>query len=646
MELKNYFPQDELGNVLPGALCYLYHRGTENLVEGLQSVTGAPLSNPFTTDAVGLIQVAAPNGHYDLSVTIGSRSSRLHLQFSDVTEDLTAANLAASRAELARDQAFLETNIYASVAEGLSKTVDKQPFQVLSDNSSEYLVLYLNQAGEAVEQRRYPTSNAIESIHTLIQATEPKQGDTEYFRISDEESARIAYLNDKRLGTPAFDIVSDDSSTQIADSEGAVLLYGDDQRILLGSLEMHQTHLPGIFVVDEFGAVLQELSKAEPFEQNKPDPSPFEDGLLFAPTIVTCDTFDTAIYPQSILPRRELAADVVATIASTTTAAVASGDRLPISASKYGTAAVLNLRRKDDAAERRFMNLTLKHVPVQAPVKTTKVLFIGDSIGNRQGGYLLKQYLAALGINATFIGTLMGTADAFGGSGANGELGECREGWETGDYTYAVTDRAQIVAAGDEAAYLAMAWDTKRERNPFVRLATAADPAAVVRNGYVFDCAFYQSRFGLQTPDIVINALGTNDIRDRTAASVYGHVYANDQIIHGQIRKAWPSAKIIRTLPGTAVSTARNAVWTQFYAPVLRAIQKAAADMVDAKTTLAPVWAMTNNEGAYTLPNGTAGADGFLVGDWSDPIHPYGAARLSLYQALAPFVAAAAINLI
>ncbi|MCP3789464.1 hypothetical protein [Pseudomonas sp. N2-11] len=646
MELKNFFAQDDQGNITPGATCYLYEVGTENLVQQLYRANGTVLTNPFTAANDGLVQLAAANGRYDLRVDKGARSYRIQLQFSDVTEDLTAANLAASRAELARDQAFLEANIYASVAEGLNKTVDKQPFQVLSDNSSEYLVLYLNQAGEAVEQRRYPTSNAIESIHTLIQATEAKQGDTEYFRISDEESARIAYLNDKRLGTPAFDIVSDDSSTQIADSEGGVLLYGDDQRILLGSLEMHQTHLPGIFVVDEFGAVLQELSKADPFEQAKSSLSPFEDGLLFTPVIATCDMFDTAIYPQSILPRRELAADVVATIASTTTAAAASGDRLSVSASKYGAAAVLNLRRKDNAAERRFMNLVLKHVPVQAPAKTTKVLFIGDSIGNRQGGYLLKQYLAAIGINATFIGTLMGTADTYGGSGANGEPGECREGWETGDYTYAVTDRAQVVAAGDEAAYLAMAWDAKRERNPFIRLATASDPAAVVRNGYVFDCAFYQSRFGLQTPDIVIHALGTNDIRDRTAASVYGHIYANDQIIHGQIRKAWPSAKIIRTLPGTAVNAVRNTVWTQFYAPVLRAIQKAAADMADAKTTIAPVWAMTNNEGAYTLPTGTVGADGFLVGDWSDPIHPYGAARLSLYQALAPFVAAAAINLI
>lgn len=646
MELKNYFAQDEFGNLMPGATCYMYHRGVENLADGLQSSTAQPLLNPFFADAAGLIQVAAPNGLYDLRVISENRDSRIPVQFNDVNDDLASARLAASIAETARDQALLEANLFSTIEAGLLATVDGESFQVLGSDSTEYLILYRNSAGEAVEQRRYPTSTAIESMRSLIQATESSPGDMEYFRISDDESARIAYLNDKRLGTPGFDIVSDDSSTQIADSEGGVLLYGDDQRILLGSLEMHQTQMPGIFVVDEFGAVLQELSKAEPFEQNTTGPSPFEDGLLFTPTIVTCDTYETAIYPQSILPRRELAADVIATVASTTTAASASGERLAISASKYGTTAVLNLRRKDDAAVRRFMNLNLKHVPIQAPVKTTKVLFIGDSIGNRQGGYLLKQYLAALGINATFIGTLMGTADAFGGSGANGELGECREGWETGDYTYAVTDRAQIVAAGDEAAYVAMAWDTKRERNPFARLATAADPAAVVRNGYVFDCAFYQSRFGLQTPDIVIHALGTNDIRDRTAASVYDHVYANDKIIHGQIRKAWPSAKIIRTLPGTAVSTARNAVWTQFYAPVLRAIQKAATDLADAKTTLAPVWAMTNNEGAYTLPAGTAGADGFLVGDWSDPIHPYGAARLSLYQALAPFVAAAAINLI
>lgn len=95
MELKNFFVLDDQGNSLPEAVCYLYKRGTESLVEVLQGVNGLALDNPFQSDQQGLVQFAAANGLYDLRVVKGKRDNRIRLQFNDVTETAEAAEAAA-----------------------------------------------------------------------------------------------------------------------------------------------------------------------------------------------------------------------------------------------------------------------------------------------------------------------------------------------------------------------------------------------------------------------------------------------------------------------------------------------------------------------------------------------------------------------
>lgn len=164
MELKNFFAQDDAGNILSAATCYLYMRGTENLAAGLVKANGTNLSNPFVTGADGLAQLAAPNGLYDLRVVKGARDYRLQLQFNDVNETVALAQAAAGRAELARDVAQLSSGIYLNTALGLAATASGRYFSVPSDSSSEYLILYLNSSGVAVEKKRYPSAESVASI--------------------------------------------------------------------------------------------------------------------------------------------------------------------------------------------------------------------------------------------------------------------------------------------------------------------------------------------------------------------------------------------------------------------------------------------------------------------------------------------------
>jgi lysophospholipase L1-like esterase len=202
-----------------------------------------------------------------------------------------------------------------------------------------------------------------------------------------------------------------------------------------------------------------------------------------------------------------------------------------------------------------------------------------------------------------------------------------------------------MIAVGDEASYLTMEKSDQFAFNPFVRIANGSDSPAVVRNGRVFDPAFYQSRFGFDTPDLVINTVGTNDVRDLASSAIYDAIYSNDTLMHSQILAAWPSAKVIRSVPGTSYNSTRNALWASHYAPMIRAL-KAAAVTVGSKVIVPPLWAMTNPEVGYAIGLAVpTGNDGFKVSDWSDNTHPSGASRQALFKALAPFVAAAKINL-
>ena len=99
MELKTFFAQDDAGNILGEATCYLYERGTESLVNGLWNSHGLVLGNPFISGKDGLIQFATANGIYDLRVVKNARDYRISVQCNDVTETAAAAEGAARALE-------------------------------------------------------------------------------------------------------------------------------------------------------------------------------------------------------------------------------------------------------------------------------------------------------------------------------------------------------------------------------------------------------------------------------------------------------------------------------------------------------------------------------------------------------------------
>lgn len=86
------------------------------------------------------------------------------------------ANYAKSEAETARDAAQLSAGVYPDVAAGLAATTAGKYFSVPSLDSSEYLILYKNVTGVAVEAARYPSSAAVSGVSLRVSSLEPLVG--------------------------------------------------------------------------------------------------------------------------------------------------------------------------------------------------------------------------------------------------------------------------------------------------------------------------------------------------------------------------------------------------------------------------------------------------------------------------------------
>lgn len=78
-------------------------------------------------------------------------------------------------ADLARDAAQLSAGIYVDIATGLAATSAGEYFSVETSNTSEYLALYLNNAGTAELAGSYPSLAALEAAHQTIAAAQSAQ---------------------------------------------------------------------------------------------------------------------------------------------------------------------------------------------------------------------------------------------------------------------------------------------------------------------------------------------------------------------------------------------------------------------------------------------------------------------------------------
>lgn len=80
------------------------------------------------------------------------------------------AEESAKKAEAAATAAQIGTGLFPSVEAGLSKTKDGDLFNVVAQDGSDFVILYQNKSGAAVELKKYPSSEFIIAINKNIRS--------------------------------------------------------------------------------------------------------------------------------------------------------------------------------------------------------------------------------------------------------------------------------------------------------------------------------------------------------------------------------------------------------------------------------------------------------------------------------------------
>lgn len=295
-----------------------------------------------------------------------------------------------------------------------------------------------------------------------------------------------------------------------------------------------------------------------------------------------------------------------------------SQSTLAIEADRCGPSSTLVSRRFGASRLDSRYKLTLaSYVAPATATGAVKTLTIGDSLTNRFTALYLQQLLTTMGLTPTSIGTMNN----------NGAQAEGRESREYADYIYEHTDAVSPVAVGGEAAYLANEGG-KLTSNPFLKIPTAADNTdkpTLIKNGYIFDMAFYLSRFSFDNPDFVIINLGTNDILQQTSAVASAQIAEGMRVMYLQTREALPNAHIGFVTNPRPRGINGDAAWvTQVNAAIIPHLgfvktKRAAGDL---KVWLLPMHAHLSQEAHWTITvSSTDPNTNVAFGTLSDSVH-------------------------
>lgn len=189
---------------------------------------------PTATDRLGATKQTMKGILDDLNATAAITATGMNR---------AAAEAAAALATTARDAAIASADIYATTAAGIAATTTGKYFSVPSVDSNEYLILYLNSAGTAVEKKRYPSAAAIAAIMGKI--------------FSSLAPGYAAAFVDGR-GKIAAGIL-DDGSFKIAELQALAAIGGDysPETLTIGGVKFSLQEIPGyiLALVDPDGRI-------------------------------------------------------------------------------------------------------------------------------------------------------------------------------------------------------------------------------------------------------------------------------------------------------------------------------------------------------------------------------------------------------
>jgi len=136
MEIKTYFAQDPVGEIIPNPTVTVYLADTLTLAT-IFTKAGSALANPFTGTATGLIEFGAADGEYDMKVDSPSRTFTIRVQCNDTTilsADVEHIDLASNPTTVSAELLDLEDRV--NVAEPKITTLQSQVVRYAVTNSA------------------------------------------------------------------------------------------------------------------------------------------------------------------------------------------------------------------------------------------------------------------------------------------------------------------------------------------------------------------------------------------------------------------------------------------------------------------------------------------------------------------------------
>ncbi|MFB0874587.1 MULTISPECIES: hypothetical protein [unclassified Sphingobium] len=564
---------------------------------------------------------------------------------STVAEQAEAkASAAATQAGLllAATQA-LALGLFTSTAAGLAAVQDGAPFFVQGSGTT-LATLYRRQGTVAVAQGlSIPSTALLDTITTMVNTDDRFDG---HRLVTESGSVLAEFGTDGVFKIAAGRLIRTEAGQEWRSAKGSVIIGHQDasEAIDLGGLSILPTNRYLFALTTEHGGVAfgirPDLSIVGNFsvdvEQPEPDP-PIDAGLLHGGFLFQHAGYPAALYPRQIAAKRTDAAALLVSVSAD------RGDGLPpvlaigreqIDLPTLPASATLMARPADAPGVRTSIGLTV--VGPRASARGAVRLYMeGDSISNRQLIPFVGQAMTAMGWTPTHIGTIASTLSG-SPSSPTGPLGEARETRSYADFAGFDTDGQMApLAAGQEAAYLASTKDQQVQTNPFLRLAVAQDyidrPTHIVTIGgqdWIYDFAWYLTRFGLQTPQLIIRGLGRNDQRQAGSASAAAdRVERALRIMHASQRAAiGPSAPVILWYPPEARSVDGDTAWASDQVIIARKIAVVnELRQADPKLYLVSTWAGLSIEAGFPIANNAV----------SDAIHPATVGRRQLAAMLA-----------
>lgn len=291
---------------------------------------------------------------------------------------------------------------------------------------------------------------------------------------------------------------------------------------------------------------------------------------------------------------------------------VEGADQITIDPARCGTTGGIVFRRTGpggDKEARLSIDVSLK-ISAAAKTGSPKILAIGDSITNGGMPRAIDRKLQAMGVTATWMGTINTTDTYFSENATDGLPGEGRGGRSFGDHIYKRT--VNMVPVTDVPAYLAGDKASKIGKNPFIRPSTGGDASNLIFNGYVFDFAQYRTNYlaGV-SPDIVLIGLGTNDRVFQNDANAVADALDGLRVMMTQIRAALPSAKIGWWIPPSPRSHQIEGPTQGAWARQQKIIRHNVAWLLangDANMHVVPTWAHISPEVGWWQGLATPGA--------------------------------------